>query len=275
MVAYSTMDSASIQAIILGIVQGLTEFLPVSSSAHLLILPWLLGWEAMGVSFDVILHSGTLFAVLIYFRRDWVQLTAALLLRVRGLPSPEPDLLTPLIVGTLPALLVGLFLRNYIELYLRGPWVVVVTLAVVGALLYWADRTGSGKRSWESLGWRHGLIIGLAQALALVPGVSRSGITIVAALLLGFSRTESARFSFLLAVPLLATVTVGKLVEASLEGPGQGLPLVPLLLGVVSSFISGFLCIKYFLRFLQVSSLKPFAVYRLCLSAFLCWWLLV
>ena len=228
----------------------------------------------MGLSFDVILHAGTLLAVVVYFRSDLVQLGADLWQGVRGEPSPKPDLLTPLFAGTLPALVVGLFFRDYIELHLRDPRVVIATLALVGGLLYWADRTGSGQRAWKTLSWQHGLIIGLAQATALVPGVSRSGITIVVALLLGFNRADSARFSFLLAVPIIAAATAVGAIEVSLESPGQGLPLVPLLLGVVFSFISGFLCIKYFLRFLQVRSLLPFAVYRFCLSAFLCWWLL-
>lgn len=268
------MDDLTVQAVTLGILQGLTEFLPVSSSGHLLILPWLWGWEPLGLTFDVMLHSGTLLAVVLYFRAQLWEMLRNLPRRFQGLQSEQEDLLVPLLVGTLPGGLVGVLLGGTIEAHLRTPWVVVVTLSSIGLLLLWADRKTSGTRAWESINWKTALWIGGAQALALVPGVSRSGITIIAALLLGLSRPDAARFSFLLAIPLIAGATGLELLDLSLEPAGQGVPLVPLLAGVVSSFVSGFLCVKYFLRFLQSRSFLPFVIYRLLLSAVIVWWLL-
>jgi undecaprenyl-diphosphatase len=239
-----------------------------------LILPWLLGWEPMGLSFDLILHSGTLLAVLIYFRRDLFRLAYELWETTRGKSSGDPSLLLPLLVGSVPAAVAGFLGGDLVEFHLRTPWVVVGTLAGVGVLLLWVDGKGEGNRRLDRMGWQQGLVIGLAQALALVPGVSRSGITIVAALWLGYSRFDSARFSFLLAIPVIGGATTVKILELAVSGPSEELALVPLLLGVVFSFASGFLCVKYFLRYVQVRSFLPFAVYRLCLSGFICWWLL-
>ncbi len=256
-----------LQAVILGILQGLTEFLPISSSAHLLLVPWLFGWEPFGVTFDVMLHGGTLLAVVYFFRQDLKLVALQLLNFVRGQRQApdEPDLFWPIVLGTLPAALVGAVAHRQIEDYFRHPAFTVVTLSLFGVLLWWIDRRGLQSRTLNALGWRDGVLIGVAQVLAFAPGASRSGVTITAALLLGFSRVDSARFSFLLAVPIIGLATLSKLYELWTE-PSPQAAFGPLLVGVVVSFLGGFLCIKYFLRYLQTRSYAPFAAYRLALA---------
>jgi undecaprenyl-diphosphatase len=264
--------SETAQAIILGILQGLTEFLPISSSAHLILLPWLMGWKPLGLVFDVMLHAGTLLAVLVYFRRDWRELADAAWLRLKGRAEGEnrPPLVEALVVGTLPAVVVVLLARHFIENYARVPIVTVFTLAGFGLLLAWSDHRSRGAKGVREIRIRDGLLVGMAQSLALVPGVSRSGITITAALLLGFSRRESARFSFLLAGPIIAMGAADGVLELLLSGDdGTGLPA--LVTGVVVSFVTGFLCIKYFLRFLESRGLLPFVIYRLALALVILW----
>ncbi len=255
------------QAAVLGVLQGLTEFLPVSSSAHLILLPWMLGWPSLGILFDVVLHGGTLLAVLIYFREDWKDVIDEILNRLRGreLWRGSGSLVDALIVGTIPAVIVALALKDWIEQYARIPRVTIVTLAAFGLLLLWADRR-RGDREVGGVTMRDALLVGTAQCLALVPGVSRSGITITAALLLGFSRRESARFSFLLATPIIALGALdGALLLALGEGTGD-LSVSAVLVGVAVSFVVGYLCIKYFLQFLRNSSFLPFVIYRLVLA---------
>ncbi len=252
------------EALILGIVQGLTEFLPISSSAHLLILPWLFQWTPGGLAFDALLHGGTLMALVVYFREDLTRLSrqsaAWLGGGAGGGSAPRPLLL--LALGTLPVVLAGAAGRNLIEHWLRAPAVAVSNLIVFGLLLAWADRRGSGARRWEDLGLWEGLLIGSAQALALAPGVSRAGITITAALLLGLGRVQAARFAFLLGVPAIAAATAAASLDWWAQAGSESAAAGPLLLGVTSAFGSGFLCIKYFLRFLQKGSLLWFAAYR-------------
>ncbi|MDA2923527.1 undecaprenyl-diphosphate phosphatase [Acidobacteria bacterium AH-259-L09] len=264
------LASRSLQAIFLGILQGATEFLPISSSAHLIVLPRFLGWESMGLSFDVMLHGGTLLALLIYFRQEWMVITQQMLSRFsRTSSADQARLLGALVVGTIPALLMGALFENVIEHRLRTPLVTVLTLSGFGLFLWWADRTGSQARKLESIRRRDGLIIGTAQALALIPGVSRSGVTITMALILGLSRADSARFSFLLGTPIIALATLARLYRLWHSQLCDFSSVVPLLIGVIFSFISGFLCIKYFLRFLQTRTYLPFVVYRLLLAAFI------
>ncbi len=268
------MDIAAvIRAALLGILQGLTEFLPISSSAHLLIVPWLLGGESNGLSFDVVIHTGTLLAVVIYFRKELQEVAAELLQPFRGSSeaSNRPALLAPLVLGSLPALLSGLFFSGLIEEHLRTPLVTALTLAGFGLLLGGADWTHQETHPWKSLSIRDGILIGLAQCFALVPGVSRSGVTITAALLLGWTRPDAARFSFLLGIPLIAVASVARLADLIWQGDPNRPAAATLAAGVLFSFLSGFLCIKYFLRFLQHRSFLPFVVYRLLL-AFLIFW---
>jgi undecaprenyl-diphosphatase len=257
------------QAVLLGVIQGLTEFLPISSSAHLLLLPWFFDWESFGITFDVLIHGGTLFAVLIYFRQDWKQLIKGLLLSIRdsrNLARQNPAAMA-IAAGTLPAIVFGFLLRDVIEESFRTPLVTVVTLSGFALLLGFADRKGRGDRALETIGWKEGLLIGLAQVCALVPGVSRSGVTITAALFLGLARPAAARFSFLLAGPIIALATLDALLELLRAGEAGALRSEVAFAGIVSAFLVGFFCIKYFLRFVRTRTFVPFVVYRLVLAA--------
>lgn len=267
-----------IKAALLGILQGLTEFLPISSSAHLLLLPWVLGWEPYGLLFDVLLHGGTLAAILIYFRKDWAELVRAFYGRFdrRQKPrDPARKAVDAILIGTLPAVLFASIFGDWVEHTARTPLVTVFTLSFFAVLLWWADRRGAAERKLDSISWWDGLLIGLAQALALIPGVSRSGVTITAALFLGFERENSARFSFLLAGPIIAGAALKSLVELLTRGDQAGLTLPVLAVGIMVSFITGFLCIKYFLRFLRSRTFLPFVLYRFCLAALILYLLLV
>lgn len=257
------------QAAVLGVLQGLTEFLPISSSAHLILLPWLLEWQPLGIVFDVVIHGGTLLAILIYFRQDWKHFIKDLLNRFRdpGLVFKASSSVDAILFGTLPAVISALVFRHWIEVYARTPLVTVVTLVLFGLLLWRADMKASVSRTFDSLRIADGLLIGLAQSLALVPGVSRSGITITAALFLGLSRADSARFSFLLAGPIIALGTLNGLFSILAENGAEHLSIPALVCGVSVSFVAGFLCIKYFLRFLELRTLLPFVLYRFLLAA--------
>lgn len=263
------LEHESWQAALLGILQGATEFLPISSSAHLLLMPWLLGWKPLGLTFDVLVHGGTLAAVIIYFIKDWKDLSHQSMKEFINQSTQQSRLLGALIVGTLPAVLVGWLLEGVIVTYLRIPEVTVVTLSGFGLVLWWADQRSSQHRDLNGIGLRDGLLVGMAQALALVPGVSRSGVTISAALLLGLSRADSARFSFLLGTPILLAATLRSLYQLGQAGIGAELPVLPVVIGVVFSLSSGYLCIRFFLRFLQTHTYRPFVVYRLGLAAFI------
>ena len=263
--------SETLQALVLGVLQGATEFLPVSSSAHLLLVPWLLGWLPMGLTFDVLLHGGTLLALLVYFRDDWKQMRLRDILRREPGASRQNRLGMTLLIGTLPAALAGSFFENLVEEVLRSPTVTVLTLSCFGLLLWWADRTGARTRQVTDLSPPEGLIVGTAQALALVPGVSRSGVTMTAALLLGLSRAEAARFSFLLGTPIIALATLSRIQVLWTSGGLDLVSLLPFLVGIIFSFVSGFLCIEYLLRFLRSRSYFPFVAYRLLLAAFIFW----
>jgi len=255
-------------AVILGVLQGLTEFLPISSSAHLILLPWMMGWEELGITFDVVLHGGTLLAILIYFRRDWLEVGAEALgiLRSPGRLLRGDSLLEAIAVGTLPAIFVALIFKDLIERYARIPIVTVFTLSLFGLLLWWADRKGRTDRPLSGIHLRDGLLIGLAQSLALIPGVSRSGITITGALLLGFSRSDSARFSFLLAGPIMVLGAAAGILDLVKEGEQAPVGIGALIAGVLASFVVGYFCIKYFLRFLASRDFLPFVGYRLVLA---------
>lgn len=252
-------------AILLGAVQGLTEFLPVSSSGHLIVVPWLLGRPAGGLTFDVALHIGTLLVLLVYFWRDWLHLAGGLLNVARGRPDPRAQVLVLLVVGTLPAVAVGLTAERVIEERLRSPYLVAVLLAAVAVLFLVAERSATQRRLLKDVGWVDALLIGCAQATALVPGVSRSGITIVAGLILGLRRDEAARFSFLLATPAIAGAGVLRL-RALLQ---SGLPpeeQVAFALGLVSAAVVGFAAVAWLLGYLRRRSLAVFAYYRLGLA---------
>jgi undecaprenyl-diphosphatase len=252
------------QAAVLGIVQGLTEFLPISSSGHLLLVPFLFGWAPHGLAFDAALHLGTAAALLAYFWRDWLSLARAALVGL-GDPKARLDphwrLFWLLIVGSIPAGVVGLLLESTIESAVRQPWLVGLLLIAFGLLMLVVDRAASLARGLERVGLGDAVAVGLAQCLALVPGVSRSGITITAGLLRGLDRAAAARFSFLLSTPITVAAALYSL--RKLTGPGAASSdLLALLVGVLAAAVSGWLAIGFLLRFLQRNSLAVFVVYR-------------
>jgi undecaprenyl-diphosphatase len=264
-----------ISAAVLGIIQGLTEFLPISSSAHLILVPWLLGWKPEGLVFDVSLHVGTALAILAYFWRDWVELAREGIAGIRegkALANPQRRLAWFLVVATLPALFVGFPLNQFVEKTLRSPLITVFTLVFFAGFLYLGERRGRQFRSLEQFTWGDSIWIGLSQAVALIPGVSRSGITIGSALFRNVDRSSAARFSFLLATPVIvgAGLLEGWNLFQALRHPAIDAVEIKwsvLAVGVVFAATSGFLCIRYFLRYLRTGSFLPFVCYRIGLAA--------
>jgi len=254
----------------LALVQGLTEFLPVSSSAHLILVPRLLKWPDQGLAFDVAVHLGTLLAVVTYFRNDIVLLFLSWVNSMtERVMTPEARLAWGVILGTIPAGLVGLAFKDVIEVHLRSPLVIAVTTVLFGLLLWVADRRSKLVRDEYSLGWQDFLVIGGAQALALIPGTSRSGITITAALLLGLTREAAARYSFLLSIPII--VLSGLSVTKDLVDSTVPTDWTALSLGTVIAALSAFVCIHFFLAFINRIGMTPFVIYRLLLGALLLW----
>lgn len=251
--------------IILSLVQGITEFLPISSSAHLILPSQVFGWPDQGQAFDVAVHVGTLLAVILCFRHEVIATTRGWLAHVfRQQPSAESRLGWSIIIATLPAALAGLLLERYIEEYTRSMLVIAATTIIFGLVLWYADVKGRRVAEMDQLTWKTALIIGLAQALALIPGTSRSGITMTAALLLGFTRQAAARFSFLLSIPLI--LAAGGLKTVELIKSGEAAPWNDIFIGTALSFIAAFLCIKLFLKALDALGMLPFVVYRLLLG---------
>jgi undecaprenyl-diphosphatase len=254
------------QAIILALVQGITEFLPVSSSAHLALAPWLLGWPDQGLTFDIALHFGTLLAVLAYFARDWVQILA----QAFGMNySPDPDLrlnrtlLWLLVVATIPIGVCGLLFHEAAETTLRNPVIIGSMLIAVAILMLIAERVGSRQRTIGGVTLVDALAIGTSQALAIVPGTSRSGITITTGLFRGLDRHSAGRFSFLLSTPAVGAAAAKAAYDLHKHG---GIPremLVPFVVGVVVSALTGAVCIALFLRFLRTHTLRFFVYYRI------------
>lgn len=251
-------------ALALGIVQGLGEFLPISSSGHLIVMPWLMGWPVQSLAFDVALHVGTLAAVLYAFIGDWIRIfTSAFrgLREGRPLAAPGGRLLALLAVASIPAGVLGLLLEHWAETTFRSPALVAVDMAVMGLVLFLADRRapegGPPISDTIDISWRDALLIGLAQSAALVPGVSRSGATISMALFLGHRRPEAARFSFLLATPITfgaALLKVPDLVKGGVD--------TAVWIGLIASAVVGFLSIRVLLAYVRTRTYRPFAYYR-------------
>ncbi len=263
------------QVIVLGIVQGLTEWLPISSTAHLILFPWLAGWSDPGLAFDVALHTGTLLAAVSYFWSDWVAFLRAILptASVSSGNSLEMQsrrrLLGLIVIGTVPAAVAGVAGHRYVEEQLRSIPLIAASMIVVGLLMAWAERRSSYRRNVEVLRVNDAVVIGVAQACALIPGVSRSGATITAALWRDMNRPAAARFSFLLATPVIAgaaLVEVPRLLHAVRLGT-EVVSLPTVLLGVAVSALSGYLAIAAFLRYLQFRTLMPFVYYRVALGS--------
>lgn len=245
-----------IEAIVLGLVQGLTEFIPVSSSGHLLLLHELFGNAENSLGFDVALHVGTLAALVVYFYRDLWRLLTNIFAK-----NSDGRMARLLIAATIPAAIAGFLFSDYIDEHVRSPLVVAIMLAGVGVVMLVADKVGS--RQYDDVSNKNGLIIGFAQILALIPGVSRSGATMTAGLFLGLKREIAARFSFLLAIPIIAGSALGLLLKGDLATNGQG---VYLAVGMVTAFASGLFAIKFMLGIISKVGLKPFAIYRIVLA---------
>lgn len=255
-----------IQAIILGIVQGLTEFLPISSSGHLILAPYFFGWDPQTLTFDLALHAGTLMAVVLYFFRDWVGMarSTAADVRARDLSSTETRLFLVLVIGSIPAVIAGAYLSS-VEDTLRKPAVVAATLVAVAGVMWLAESMGEQRRRLDQLERKDAWIIGVAQALALVPGVSRSGVTIAAGLFRHLDREAATRFSFLLATPVVSGAVVLGFLDA--RASGESVEVAPFLAGSVTAAAVGFAAIHYLLRYLRLNSLRIFIWYRLGLAA--------
>lgn len=256
------------QVTFLALVQGLTEFLPVSSSAHLILPAQIFGWADQGLAFDVAVHVGTLLAVMLYFYKDIRKMLLAWLASVfKRQHSQDSFMAWSVILATIPAGLAGILLNDFIEGNLRSSLVIAITTLVFGALLWWADVKGRRNRGEDDFTMKDAIFIGLAQALALVPGTSRSGITITAALMLGLTRQAAARFSFLLSIPLI--MAAGLLKGAELYQTGTEAQISHTLIGGAIAFGAALACIHLFLRLLDRIGMLPFVIYRLFLGVIL------
>ena len=262
------MDLA-IQALVMGLVQGLTEFLPISSSGHLILVPWLFGWKDPfidSVAFTVVLHMGTLVALLVYFWRDWVRLVPAGLATIRDRSfrgDPDRRLAWLLLVATIPAVAVGPIFESKLEELVREPAAVAAMLCIGAAILWLAERWGSKARDMAGLSFAESLGIGVAQVLALVPGISRSGISISAGLFLGLNRESAARFSFLMATPVVGGAGIWEARKLMTGEVGVNPSLDVTLIGFVAAAIAGLLAIRFMLKFLRRQPVYAFVAYRI------------
>ncbi|WP_342631335.1 undecaprenyl-diphosphate phosphatase [Marinobacter alkaliphilus] len=253
------------QAFFLGILQGLTEFLPISSSGHLILIPAFFEWTDQGVGFDLAVHVGTLLAVVLYFRKDVFAITRDGLLSLsKRQMIGQGNMAWFLVIGTIPAGLAGLALLDMIDNELRAVEVIFFTTLIFGLLLGWADWRPNKGRTLDSLTWKDALLVGCAQALALIPGTSRSGATITAGLLLGMSRQTASRFSFLLAIPITALASAVKLLEAATSE--ITVDWTGFLVGGVTAFIMAITAIHFFLKWLNKVGMWPYVLYRIALA---------
>lgn len=258
-------------ALILGIIQGLTEFIPISSSAHLALAPWLFGWPAYGLFFDTMLHWGTLLAVLAYFRKDWIAVIRGFIASVtaRGpwdarpggrLAAPASRLAWGLILGSIPAAVLGYLFKDFFEGLFSAPRAIAVFLLVTALILFLSERAGRRIRALETLNIPDALVIGLAQAAAIAPGISRSGATMAAGLARGLTRDAAARFSFMLSTPVILGAGLLQLVDLATTSEAAP-PLAVLLAGFIAAALTGYLCIRFLLNYLRRGSLNVFAIY--------------
>lgn len=244
------------ESIILGIIQGLTEFLPVSSTAHLILTPWFFGFDDPGLYFDVALHIGTLFAVLLFFGRDFVKILLH-----------ERKLLWALFVATIPGAVFGILLESKVETVFRDPGIIAFTLAVFGVIIWGIDRNMKKERNFEELSYKDALWIGLSQAVALIPGVSRSGITMMAGRFLGFGRDAAVRFSFLMSAPIIFGSVFAGMLKIFKGEEAASFNYVDLGAGILTSFIFGFLAIKFLIKYVSKNNFDIFVIYRLALGS--------
>jgi undecaprenyl-diphosphatase len=261
------------QSVFLGIIQGLTEFLPVSSSGHLIIIPKVFNWDLQSLSFDIALHFGTMFAILGYLFQDWVKLISSLIndvkknrsINLKGM-SRDTKLLIYIILSALPVGLIGISFSSIIEQYLRSPLIVILMLIIVSGVMYLADRRSNKMKvesiKLNSLSFKKVMLISLSQVLALIPGTSRSGITISTGLFLNLSREDSAKLSFLLSTPIILGAALIKIPE--LMSSESDLKVI--VIGIITSATVGYFAIKYLIKYLKNNSLKPFILYRVILA---------
>lgn len=243
-----------IQALILGIVQGLTELLPISSSAHLAIIPWIFNWD-IPESFDVALHFGTLLAIGIFFFKDWIELIKGGYKKiVKKEDSVEGKMFWYIVLATIPGGIIGFLLDHFVGDKLTTPLIIAIALMIMGVILYFVDKNAKANTNYENMTLKQTFLIGLAQSLAFIPGVSRSGVTMTTARLLKVDRTSAAKYSFMLSAPIVLAATIFKIKEFVFN--------LPFFIGVIASFIVGILVIKFLLKYLQKGSFKGFAIYR-------------
>jgi undecaprenyl-diphosphatase len=264
-------DTEIFQAAILGIVQGLTEFLPISSSAHLILIPELFGWTGVvdSLSFDVALHLGSSVAVVFFFWKDWWRLISAFLKNITGgykkvVQDQDSKLLLLILLGTIPAGVVGLLFEDYFTEAVRNPTLIALVLIIFAVVLYLADKVGNKSRNLAKVGFVDGLLIGLSQAVALIPGVSRSGVTISTGLFRNLDRETATRFSFLLSTPIIVAASIFSFKEI-LQSASKGDQAI-FLVGFTTSVVSGFLAIKFLLTFVKSNDFTVFIIYRILLG---------
>lgn len=255
------------QAFILGLIQGLGEFLPISSSAHLVVAPWLLKWEDHGLAFDLVLHWGTLLAVLVYFKNDiWLLAKGfwhSLFKSTRNFQGNIYQKLSWFIIfASIPGAIIGKIFEKQAETVFREPWLVALNLCVFGVVILAADSLGKKQKNLDKMTWKNSVVIGLCQALAIVPGVSRSGSTITAGLAQGLTRADSARFSFLMSIPIIFGAGLLKIGDF-----GGNVPTISLVVGFLTAAVSGFLAIKYLLKYVSQNSFNIFVWYRFIFAA--------
>lgn len=255
-----------LHAALLGILQGLTEFLPISSSGHLVLAPLIMGWEDQSLAFDVAVHFGTFLAVAAYFRKDLVPIIGAGLksIKTRDVSSTDARMAWGLGIATIPAAVLGLLLQTVLELEISSPSLVAGNLIIFGLVLWWADKVLRGNKTMREVEWGDFFLIGCAQALALFPGTSRSGITMTAAMALGLSRTAAARLSFLMALPVILIATIYEFYM--LFSSPEPAPWAALFVGAGAAFFTGLGCIHFLISLLERIGFFPFVLYRLALG---------
>ena len=247
------------QAIIYGLVQGITEFLPISSTAHLILIPYFFHWQDPGLSFDVFLHLGTLVAIVSFFAKDWYKI----------FKDKKYKLLALIIIACIPAAILGYAFESKIETSLRSPLLIAATLAVFGLVIYLVDRLMKHTQKLKDMSYLQSILIGLGQSLALIPGISRSGATMTAGIALGFKRKTAAKFSFLIATPIMLGATIFRakdLFQLPTADWFNGFSFLAAIVGFIAALISGYLAIKYLLKYLNHGSFTPFVIYRIGLA---------
>ena len=245
------------QAIILGITQGLTELLPISSSAHLFLIPWIFNWDIPD-SFDVALHFGTLLAIGIFFFKDWIQLIKGGWNQVKGKKTHDGKMFWYIVIATIPGGIIGFILDHFLEGIFKQPIIIAVALIVMGIILYIADTYSKSKTNYEQLSFKQTFIVGLSQCLAFIPGVSRSGITMTTGRIMGIDRESVAKYSFMLSAPIVLAATIFKIKDFVFN--------LEFIIGVLISFAVGIIVIKFLLDYLKKGSFKLFAIYRVIMG---------